>query len=153
MKRDPLSFPTVKFLMLAALFGYGLSLASAPPANGKKAKSVYSVLARVPESARSKRNPLEDDAATRAAGRKLFGQYCAQCHGKAAEGSPRAPSLLAPRVQEAAPGALYWILSNGVVRRGMPDWSKLPEPMRWQIVTFIESLRAAKSGRKSMRPH
>ena len=152
MERDTLSFRTVKFLMLAALFGFGLSLASAPPANRKKTKSVYSALAQVPESARNKRNPLEDDAATRAAGRKLFEQYCAQCHGKSAEGGPRAPSLLAPRVQEAAPGALYWMLSNGVVRRGMPDWSKLPEPMRWQIVTFIESLRAAKPERKSMRP-
>jgi hypothetical protein len=31
-------------------------------------------------------------------------------------------------------------LTNGVVWHGMPVWSKLPEPERWQIVTFIESL-------------
>jgi hypothetical protein len=31
-------------------------------------------------------------------------------------------------------------LTNGVVRRGMPVWSKLPEPQRWQLVSFIKSL-------------
>jgi hypothetical protein len=40
----------------------------------------------------------------------------------------------------ASPGTLFWILTNGVVRRGMPVWSKLPEPQRWQIVTFVKSL-------------
>jgi hypothetical protein len=25
------------------------------------------------------------------------------------------------------------------VRRGMPDWSKLPELERWQIVTFLKA--------------
>lgn len=34
-----------------------------------------------------------------------------------------------------------WILTNGVVRRGMPVWSKLPEPQRWQLVSFLKSLR------------
>ena len=38
--------------------------------------------------------------------------------------------------QQATPGTLFWILTNGVVRRGMPVWSKLPEPQRWQIVTY-----------------
>jgi hypothetical protein len=41
------------------------------------------------------------------------------------------------------PGALFWLLTNGVVRRGMPVWSKLPEPQRWQLVSFIESLTPA----------
>jgi hypothetical protein len=38
--------------------------------------------------------------------------------------------------------ALFYILSNGVVRKGMPVWSKLPEPQRWQLVSYIKSLRA-----------
>lgn len=45
------------------------------------------------------------------------------------------------RVQQATPGTLFWILTNGVVRRGMPVWSKLPEPQRWQLVTFLETLK------------
>ncbi len=46
-------------------------------------------------------------------------------------------------MQQAMPGALFWILTNGGVQRGMPDWSKLPEPQRWQIVAFLKSFRAS----------
>ena len=45
-----------------------------------------------------------------------------------AEGARKGPSLRADPVQQATPGTLFWILTNGVVRRGMPVWSKLPEP-------------------------
>jgi mono/diheme cytochrome c family protein len=38
---------------------------------------------------------------------------------------------------------LYYILTNGVVRKGMPVWSKLPEPQRWQLVSYLKSLGAA----------
>ena len=47
------------------------------------------------------------------------------------------------QVQQASPGTLFWILTNGVVRRGMPVWSKLPEPQRWQIVSYLKSLTPA----------
>lgn len=60
-----------------------------------------------------------------------------------AEGGKKAPSLLADEVQQAAPGALFWLLTNGVVRHGMPVWSKLPEPQRWQLVSYIQSLTPA----------
>jgi hypothetical protein len=41
---------------------------------------------------------------------------------------------------DAKPGELFWIVTNGVIRKGMPSWSNLPPPERWQIVTFLESL-------------
>jgi mono/diheme cytochrome c family protein len=97
-------------------------------------------LAKVPEKARLLPNPLESDPDATAAGRKLFEQHCAECHGNTAEGGKKAPNLRAEEVQEATPGTLFWILTNGVVRRGMPVWSKLPEPQRWQIVTYLKSL-------------
>jgi len=40
----------------------------------------------------------------------------------------------------ATPGEIFWVITNGVVRRGMPSWSRLPEIQRWQIVTYLESL-------------
>jgi hypothetical protein len=58
-----------------------------------------------------------------------------------AGGTRKGPTLLGEEVQQATPGTLFWILSNGVVRRGMPVWSKLPEQQRWQIVTFLQSLK------------
>lgn len=101
----------------------------------------YSELAKTPAKARARKNPREGNTEAVLVGRKLFAQHCAECHGAAAEGGKKAPSLLADEVQEATPGALFWLLTNGVVRRGMPVWSKLPEPQRWAIVTYIKSLK------------
>jgi cytochrome c len=100
----------------------------------------FAEFAKVPEKARARLNPLENDPDAVAAGRKLFLQHCAECHGNTAEGGRKAPNLRAEEVQYATAGTLFWILTNGVVRKGMPVWSKLPEPERWQIVTFIKSL-------------
>lgn len=103
----------------------------------------YAELERAPEKARIRRSPFKHDELAIAAGKKLFGQHCAECHGRKAEGSNKAPSLRADEIRQASAGTLFWILSNGVVRRGMPVWSKLPEPERWQIVSYIQSLQTA----------
>ena len=97
------------------------------------------VLARVPDKARVKRNPFANDSDAPLAGKKLFEQHCAECHGPNAEGANRGPSLRANEMQQATPGELFWILTNGVVRRGMPAWSKLPAEQRWQIITWLKS--------------
>lgn len=109
----------------------------------KKDDSVYAELAKAPKKAAARRNPLENNPEAALAGGKLFEQHCAECHGDMAEGGRKAPSLLAAPVQQATPGTLFWILTNGVVRRGMPVWSKLPEPERWQIVSYLKSLALA----------
>ncbi len=101
---------------------------------------VYAPLAKAPKKAAARRNPLQDDPDAVAGGGKLFALHCAECHGEMAEGGKKAPSLLADEVQQSTPGTLFWLLSNGVVRRGMPVWSKLPEPERWQLVSYIRSL-------------
>jgi mono/diheme cytochrome c family protein len=103
-------------------------------------RSNYAALAEVPESARVRANPFEHDSREARAGGKLFEQHCAECHGPKAGGTQRGPSLLREEVRQVSPGALFWILTNGVVRRGMPVWSKLPEQQRWQIVTFLQAL-------------
>jgi mono/diheme cytochrome c family protein len=119
----------------AGLIVLAISLAFA------REKSVYAELADVPEKARVRHNPLEGRLGAVGAGRKLFNEHCAECHGYAAEGTRKGPSLRADQVRQASPGTLFWILTNGVVRRGMPVWSKLPEPQRWQIVAYLKSLR------------
>ncbi len=103
-------------------------------------ESPYEELAQVPEAARARANPLANDPEAVAAGGKLFARHCAECHGANAEGGHKGPNLRAPEVQNATPGALFWVMTNGVVRSGMPVWSKLPEPQRWQIVTYVKSL-------------
>ena len=115
-------------------------------------RTVYAELARAPEKARAKRNPLEGDPDAISAGRYLFERHCSECHGSAGDGSRKAPSLRADEVRSAPPGALFWILTNGVVRRGMPVWSKLPEPQRWQLVSFIKSLGPASRDSPDKKP-
>jgi mono/diheme cytochrome c family protein len=112
---------------------------------------VYSELDKAPEKARSRRNPLEDDPEASLAGQKLFEQHCSECHGDQAVGGRHAPSLRIPEVQNAPPGAIFWLVTNGVVRHGMPVWSKLPEPQRWQLVTYIKSLSTTQTKVSSQR--
>jgi mono/diheme cytochrome c family protein len=126
----------ISAMLLLTLRGVTAQTSSA---EGSK-DSVYAELAKAPKKAAARRNPLQSDPDAVAAGAKLFASHCAECHGDTAQGGKKAPSLLAPEVQQATPGTLFWLLTNGVVRRGMPVWSKLPEPQRWQLVSFIKSL-------------
>ena len=97
-------------------------------------------MVKAPEKWKARTNPLEHDPDAVTAGKKLFGQHCSECHGQTAEGTRRAPTMRSSDVQEAAPGAVFWVITNGVVWHGMPVWSKLPEPQRWQLVSYIKSL-------------
>jgi mono/diheme cytochrome c family protein len=106
----------------------------------KEPAHVYAELEKAPAKYRTRANPMLKDKDAVAAGKVLFEEHCAECHGESGVGDKKAPSLRAQEVQTAAPGSLFWILTNGVVRRGMPVWSKLPEPQRWQLVTYIQSL-------------
>jgi mono/diheme cytochrome c family protein len=137
------------FVACLLLFGGSRALSQsndpAPAKSVKNRAAVYEELAKAPGKARDRRNPLENDPQAVAAGRNLFEQHCAQCHGESAEGGKKGPTLRAVEVEEAPPGAIFWILTNGVVRRGMPVWSKLPEPQRWQLVRYIKSLGIPKA--------
>jgi mono/diheme cytochrome c family protein len=95
---------------------------------------------RAGSTSESRSNPYAGNADAVAAGRKLFRNECAQCHGAEAVGSAKAPSLRSRRVQEAPDDALFKFLTNGKLRHGMPSWSRLPEERRWQIVAYLKSL-------------
>jgi mono/diheme cytochrome c family protein len=124
-----------------------LAFATMPAFSSKEKKSkdepIYAALTKAPRKAVARPNPLANDPDAVAAGAKLFDQHCAECHGDLAQGGKKAPSLRADEVQRATPGTIFWLLTNGVVRRGMPVWSKLPEPQRWQLVSYIKSLTPA----------
>jgi mono/diheme cytochrome c family protein len=126
--------------------------ADKPLAGAKYDPAVYAELQKAPEKARNRPNPLQNDPDAVAAGAILFQQHCAECHGNSAQGSRKAPSLRAPDVQNATPGTLFWLITNGVVRKGMPVWSKLPEAQRWQLVRYIESLGVAAPAAGSSAP-
>jgi len=131
-------------VVVFAIVVFGTSRASAQNKDagaGNIKQSTYAALADAPAKARERKNPFAGDPQAMAAGGKLFEQHCAECHGMKAGGTRKGPSLLQEEVQQATPGTLFWLLSNGVVRRGMPVWSKLPEQQRWQVVAFLQSLK------------
>jgi mono/diheme cytochrome c family protein len=136
-------------LLLVAVLLVGIVAAQTNNSEAQNpARSVYSELAKVPAKAAGRRNPLESDPEAMAAGAKLFEMHCAECHGANADGGKKGPSLRAEEVQQATPGTLFWLLTNGVVRKGMPVWSRLPEPQRWQLVSYIKSLETTQTPAK-----
>ena len=115
-------------------------------------ESTYAELNKAPRKAAARPNPLATDSDAIPAGAKLFALHCAECHGEDAAGGKKAPSLRAPEVQQATSGAIFWLLTNGVVRRGMPVWSKFPEPQRWQLVSYIKSLNPSLADSEKTSP-
>ena len=99
-----------------------------------------SPIQHAPAAASRQTNPYEGQQQARRAGAKLFRRECAACHGADARGLGEALPLAAPEVREASPGALFWVLRNGSIYRGMPSFSHLPDEQRWQVVTYLKSL-------------
>ena len=95
---------------------------------------------QAPDGAVTLQNPYYGQDAAKRAGAKLFQRHCGSCHGQDAAGQNHAPALASPEVRNAPPGALFWVLRNGSLRRGMPSFSHLPEQQRWQIVTYLKTL-------------
>jgi mono/diheme cytochrome c family protein len=94
-----------------------------------------------PQSAHGRTNPYDELPDAMQAGEKLFERHCAECHGSDAQGIGKAPRLRTARIARALPGDLFWFLTNGDLRAGMPSWSRLPEQQRWQLVSYLKSLR------------
>jgi mono/diheme cytochrome c family protein len=100
-----------------------------------------STFRNAPASATHEKNPLAGRAAAAAAGKKLYAQDCAQCHGNNRQGMgpAPAPALNTPHVRNAKAGELFWFITTGKTSSGMPSWSSLPQQDRWQVVTFLQS--------------
>ncbi len=123
---------------MVIIFAVPLTLIARLP---KNEEGPAAQLSKAPPRARTLSNPFEGRADAIEAGRKLYVEHCAQCHGPDARGLDRAADLRSPSVQAAPPGVLFWALRNGRVRKGMPSWSSLPDQQIWQIVSFLKTLK------------
>jgi mono/diheme cytochrome c family protein len=94
----------------------------------------------ISDADRARKNPYASQADAIAGGSRLFANHCAKCHGGDALGRRKRPSLRTGEVQRATDGEIFWLLKNGYLSKGMPSWSSLPEPSRWQIITYVKSL-------------
>jgi mono/diheme cytochrome c family protein len=93
-----------------------------------------------PVAAASKRNPLAGRSDARAGGGRVFRDRCSSCHGDDGRGTTTAPDLTQRVVQSQSDGALFWKISGGNAYAGMPTFSFLPEPQRWQLVLHVRAL-------------
>jgi mono/diheme cytochrome c family protein len=101
-------------------------------------------LHKVPAKDRSRSNPFAGNPDAPAAGARIFAEHCAPCHGEDAAGKRQGqhirPNLHGDHVKQATPGELFWLLTNGSLKNGMPSWSRLPDAQRWQLITYLKSL-------------
>jgi mono/diheme cytochrome c family protein len=109
-------------------------------------------LTHVPDADRVRSNPYAGQAEAIGAGKKVFEDHCAKCHGDDALGRRKKPSLRSARVQSAKDGEIFWLLRNGNLKKGMPTWAALPEPTRWQIIAYVKSLGEASLLERVMSP-
>ena len=109
------------------------------------------VLAQTPQSLK----PAPDAEA----GRQTYADNCARCHGPAGAGDGRDSKRMYPHPRRLSEGVfkfrttasgtpptdedLYETISNGLPGSRMPDFQRLPEDVRWQLVYHVKSLSPA----------
>lgn len=78
-------------------------------------------------------NPFPKDPSAMAAGKELYSQNCAACHGEDLEGGI-GPELDPGSYEDAI---LFELIYSGVVEGGMPAFAALGSEKVWQLVNFI----------------
>jgi glucose/arabinose dehydrogenase len=78
------------------------------------------------------------------AARSAYQVRCSNCHGERGEGMGNVPALASGGTQSASDGELFWYITKGDVKNGMPSWESLSEQERWQIVSFLRVLGNSK---------
>lgn len=101
-----------------------------------------------PKDADTLENPFDQSERIVKAGKQIFQQLCAVCHGKNGKGDGVTASSLEPKpanlhgsvIQQQSDGALYWKVREG--RPPMPPFgSQLSDKQMWAVVTYIKSLK------------
>ncbi|RTE88243.1 MULTISPECIES: c-type cytochrome [Bradyrhizobium] len=81
-------------------------------------------------------------------GKRLFAQNCADCHGSGGLGDgPAASTLPKPPANLSEPhtalhtaGDMFWWLSHGIPKSGMPGFADvLDEQARWDVINFLRT--------------
>jgi len=95
-------------------------------------------------------NTVAADAASIAAGKKLYASNCASCHGETGLGDGRAGKTLAPPpanlvdetwIHGSTDGEIFLVIRDGVKDTGMkPFGSKMTAHQLWDVVNFLRSI-------------
>jgi mono/diheme cytochrome c family protein len=97
------------------------------------------------------KNPLKNNAAAAAEGKKLYTQYCVVCHGEKGKGDGPSVAGLQKKpanhtteeFQKQSDGVIFWKISNG--SSPMPGFkSALKTKQMWQLVNYTRTFAAKK---------
>jgi glucose/arabinose dehydrogenase len=124
--------------LLVAIFGFISAISPAQDAHFHNA----------PKATMQHKNPLAGEQTAIDAGAKLYAANCVACHGAGGRGSGNIPALSHGPTQSAPDGEVFWFITTGSVANGMPAWSSLSEPQRWQIVAYLKWLNSADAASK-----
>ncbi len=99
-----------------------------------------------PPGAAARPNPLSASPENIAAGKQLYGQFCAQCHGTDGSGNPAVngvirgkPSDLTYSAAHHSAGDLFWKVRTG--RSAMPSYKLVFKKQQiWEMITYIATL-------------
>jgi thiosulfate dehydrogenase len=155
-RQDPLSIVATSVVgtlvvccalgLVAAVTGIIPANADTQPGKLETWAAKLSLKATVNRSAQGLQSPLPVDDSTLTRGVRLYGTYCAACHG-AADGKPsavarglyqRPPQFAKDDVTDDPIGVTYWKITHGIRLTGMPAFdSTLTANQRWAIATFL----------------
>jgi PQQ-dependent dehydrogenase (methanol/ethanol family) len=97
-------------------------------------------------------NPMAGNQEAIAAGKTLYAQTCANCHGEDARGD-RGPSLASGNFSHGGTDAdLFHTIRNGVAGTQMPAFAALPADTIWRIIAYLRSLSGAGEGANEVVP-
>jgi mono/diheme cytochrome c family protein len=102
-----------------------------------------------PSSSIHLKNPYAGQPTAVAAGSRLYATNCSSCHGSHGQGNAPLPALSTGPTQSASDGEVFWFITTGAPDKGMPSWSALSERQRWQLVTYLKSLKSSKGAEES----
>jgi len=94
-----------------------------------------------PASSNQLKNPYAGQPTAAVAGSRVYATNCGSCHGIKGRGTGSIPPLSEGPTQSASDGEVFWFITIGAVDNGMPSWASLPARQRWQIVTYLKSLK------------
>ncbi len=101
-----------------------------------------------PKSADNLKNPYEGSSDAIKAGKKLYKQNCAICHGNKGFGDglagmslkPKPSNLTTATFNKQTDGAIFWKLTEG--KSPMPSYkTTFSEKQRWQVVNYLKSIK------------
>jgi mono/diheme cytochrome c family protein len=142
----------IGFIIGLAVFRFGIVPVNADvPPSALESRFIPAVLhASVAHRAEGFRSPTPATDDDLIAGREIYTEMCARCHGLPGKG----PSVLGASFYPPAPqfavqhpgytdGELFWIVKHGIRNTGMPAWGRLlSDEDTWQVVAALRNIES-----------